>query len=60
MKDISELHIRKEIKVEGNGKVHLTIESFNSLHRKEYTLSPAMWQLRKYYRTRRPSREVCT
>lgn len=43
MKDISELHIRKEIKVEGNGKVHLTIESFNSLHRKEYTLSPAMW-----------------
>lgn len=42
MKDISELHIRKEIKVEGNGKVHLTIESFNSLHRKEYTLSPAM------------------
>lgn len=43
MKDISELHIRKEIKVEGNGKVHLVIESFNSLHRKEYTLSPAMW-----------------
>lgn len=43
MKDISELHIRKEIKVEGNGKVHLAIESFNSLHRKEYTLSPAMW-----------------
>ena len=43
MKDISELHIRKEIKVEGNGKVRLTIESFNSLHRKEYTLSPAMW-----------------
>lgn len=43
MKDISELHIRKEIKVEGNGKVHLTIESFNSLHRKEYTLSPAVW-----------------
>lgn len=43
MKDISELHIRKEINVEGNGKVRLTIESFNSLHRKEYTLSPAMW-----------------
>lgn len=43
MKDISELHIRKEIKVEGTGKVHLVIESFNSLHRKEYTLSPAMW-----------------
>ena len=43
MKDISELHIRKEIKVESNGKVRLTIESFNSLHRKEYTLSPAMW-----------------
>lgn len=43
MKDISELHIRKEIKVEGNGKVHLAIESFNSLHRKEYTLSPAVW-----------------
>lgn len=43
MKDISELHIRKEIKVEGNGKVRLTIESFNSLHRKEYTLSPAVW-----------------
>ena len=31
------------MKVEGNGKVHLAIESFNSLHRKEYTLSPAMW-----------------
>lgn len=29
--------------MEGNGKVHLVIESFNSLHRKEYTLSPAMW-----------------
>jgi hypothetical protein len=43
MKEISELHIRKEINVEGNGKVRLTIESFNSLHRKEYTLSPAMW-----------------
>ena len=43
MKDISELHIRKEINVEGNGKVRLTIESFNSLHRKEYALSPAMW-----------------
>lgn len=43
MKDISELHIRKEIKVESNGKVRLTIESFNTLHRKEYTLSPAMW-----------------
>lgn len=43
MKDISELHIRKEINVQGDGKVRLTIESFNSLHRKEYTLSPAMW-----------------
>lgn len=43
MKDISELQIRTDLKVEGNGKVHLTIESFNSLHRKEYTLPPAMW-----------------
>lgn len=43
MKDISDLHIRKEAKVEGNGKVHLTIESFNSLHRKDYTLPPAVW-----------------
>lgn len=43
MKDISELHIRKEINVQGDGKVRLTIESFNSLHRKEYTLSPAVW-----------------
>lgn len=40
---MSELNIRKELKLEGNGKVHLTIESFNSLHRKDYTLSPAMW-----------------
>lgn len=43
MKDLSELHIRKELKAEGNGKVHLAIESFDSLHRKDYTLSPAMW-----------------